>query len=77
MTRSSVASSRKKPRTIYRCDWPRPHLKTVGIFGLSRDFPITTAELASLQKRQLSLPLTDGEKTHDQEKQDPGKAEAD
>jgi hypothetical protein len=50
-----VASSRKKPRTIYRCDWPRPHLKTVGIFGPSRDFPITTKELASLQKRQLSL----------------------
>lgn len=50
-----MASSRKKPRTIYRCDWPRPRLLTVGIFGPSRDFPITTKELATLRTRQRLL----------------------
>ena len=52
-----------KPRKIRRGNEPIPGLvawmqgrpKPLGIFGPGRDFPITTKELATLRRKQLTL----------------------
>jgi hypothetical protein len=36
-------------------DWLANRPKAIGIFGVRRDFPITTKELAELRKKQKRL----------------------
>lgn len=53
----------KRPKKIRRGNEPIPGLvawyanrpKPAGIFGVARDFPVTTRELATLKRRQLTL----------------------
>lgn len=49
-------SRKTRPRIILaRMEWGPPRRPPAGIFGIGRDFPITTKELATLQKKQLEL----------------------
>jgi hypothetical protein len=51
-----MASRKKRPPYVpTRPAWMGPRRPVVGIFGPGRDFPLTTKELATLQKRQLVL----------------------
>lgn len=48
-----MASRKKRPPYVpTRPAWMGPRRPVVGIFGIGRDFPLTTKELAEMQKRQ-------------------------